>query len=190
MVFWKSWPSWLKGGIIYTLLAVIFFFIGRQIYLMNSSLLGRIFLFPFLWHNQITWPLVGNSSIRFILLYGISVIQAFIIGALIGLVIGKLKKKKRPKKPETKTEHKKEVVKKKQEVKKEKQLTAKDKLDKIKKLLVEGRKHLTNKNIFGAKTTYRKIRRLHSTLKPGEKNKELHNQLLTFHGRLTKLKSK
>ena len=71
---------------------------------------------------------------------------------------------------------------------KTKQITAKDKLSRIRALLNKGRKQLANKNIFGAKTTYRRIRRLHGTLKPGEKNKEIHNQLLTFHSRLTKSK--
>jgi len=91
MVFWRDWKGWLKGGIIYTLIVVVLFFVGKWIFILNSPfstppLLGQIFLFPFFW---IIFVLRNSSEI---LIYVLAVLQAFIIGALIGLIISKFKK--------------------------------------------------------------------------------------------------
>ena len=79
---------------------------------------------------------------------------------------------------------------KKVERKKEERSRGQEKKIKIRRLLVRGRRQLSMGNRLGAKYTYRKIRMIHRTLKPGEKNRDLYNQLLTFHGRLMKKKEK
>lgn len=56
----------------------------------------------------------------------------------------------------------------------------------IRRLLLEGRMQLSSGNKLAARNTYRKIRKLHGSLKSSEKNKELHNKILIFHKRLTK----
>jgi putative hemolysin len=56
----------------------------------------------------------------------------------------------------------------------------------IRKLLSAGRAQLASGNKSEAKNTYRKVRKLHSSLKSSEKNKELYNRILIFHKRLTK----
>ncbi len=88
---------------------------------------------------------------------------------------------------------KKEFVKKlgkeKKEVQKsEKRIGAQEKKNEIRRLLAKGRGQLAKGNRLGAGNSYRKIKRLHRSLKEGEKNRELYNQLLTFHGRLKKKK--
>jgi hypothetical protein len=70
--------------------------------------------------------------------------------------------------------------------KKEKKAGGMEKKGEIRRLLAHGRMQLSRGNKFGAKNTYRKMRRLHASLKPGEKNRELYNQILIFHGRLNR----
>ena len=77
---------------------------------------------------------------------------------------------------------------KKESQKREKRVGAQEKKDEVRRLLSKGRRQLANGNKFGAKNTYRKIRRIHGSLKKGEKNKDLYDQLLVFHGRLVKRK--
>ena len=90
MVSWRNWAGWLKGGIIYTLASTGLFLIGRQIYLAKPSKFAEVLIFPFSWLGRLLWPLIETSDIKFILLYVISVIQVFLIGASIGLIISRL----------------------------------------------------------------------------------------------------
>ncbi len=94
MVFWRDWKDWLKGGIIYTAIVVVLFFVGNQLYAVNFTL-GRIFTFLFTWLGKLSWSAISKSSISHVILYLISFIQAFIIGSLIGLVVKKVSKKDR-----------------------------------------------------------------------------------------------
>jgi len=90
-------------------------------------------------------------------------------------------------KVEAKKEFAKKLGKEKKELqKKEKRTRGQGKKSEIRRLLTKGRRQLSNGNRFGAKNTYRKIWRIHSSLKKGEKNRDLYNELLTFHERLLK----
>lgn len=70
--------------------------------------------------------------------------------------------------------------------KKERKIIESEKVKEIKRLLSVGRRQLSMGNKWGAKNTYRKIRRLHGFLKSGEKNRDLYNHILIFHERLNK----
>ena len=70
--------------------------------------------------------------------------------------------------------------------KKEEKKIGGEKIGEIRRLLSKGRRQLSLGNKWGAKHTYRKLRRLHASLKHGEKSRELYNQILIFHRRLGK----
>ena len=72
----------------------------------------------------------------------------------------------------------------------EKRVGAQEKKNEIRRLLSKGRRQLSNGNRWGAKNTYHRLRLIHASLKPGEKNRELYNELLIFHERLKKPKKK
>jgi len=80
-MFWKNWPSWLKGGLIGLIIYIIYFLVviftiytrGEQWKLgMAMGWLGSMFVTGFI----------------------ITILQFFLIGALIGWVYGKIKSKK------------------------------------------------------------------------------------------------
>lgn len=112
-------------------------------------------------------------------------------------VLGKKLEKDKKLLTEKKTEVKKELRKEfeakesslesqKIELKKEEK-AAKDKIHhEIRELLSVGREQVAYGNKSGARDTYRKLRKLHDSLKSSEKNKELHDSILMFYKRLTK----
>lgn len=107
---WKSWPYWLKGGIICTLLSILGFIIYIITGLGNScDELGCIaygIFIPFFillasWElfsgfgvssNDSLISLANFNSFEIVIIILITeIVVGFIVGALIGLIYGKIK---------------------------------------------------------------------------------------------------
>ena len=99
---WKNWPAWLKGGVIFIVLFMIFLSItliaDSQIPEESDSLRSSSLpVIPGIWINYFTFR-IGDSyprpSIGYMLFPGLySAISYFLIGALIGWLVGKFRKK-------------------------------------------------------------------------------------------------
>ena len=98
---WKEWPYWLKGGVIITIIGLILFFVGILfIYLdlffnpCHGDVCASGFLtsIGILFFSVFAWPmmLAQNQDILIWTLI-ISILQLFIIGAIIGFIYGKIK---------------------------------------------------------------------------------------------------
>ena len=102
---WKSWPYWLRGGLIGVIITVITGFlismtsayplVGILYYLFTIPDLvialpyrsiARFFVYDVFGLNIGFYVLIGS--------YIIGIIPNFIIGAIIGLIMGKIKNKK------------------------------------------------------------------------------------------------
>jgi hypothetical protein len=82
---WKKWPSWLKGGIIFSVLMLLFVLYVRSITPQESCLILEAWPGPSppspLWCDWI----FGN-------LMPLLIIAGFIFGVLIGVIVSKVKK--------------------------------------------------------------------------------------------------
>jgi hypothetical protein len=100
----KEWPSWVKGGVIFLLINVLFlivlFIIDARCFddlnCRNSdNVLVNIFSIFLGVSNVIGWLFVfgdgGTDFSRLITIVIISFILSFLVGALIGWIVGKMK---------------------------------------------------------------------------------------------------
>jgi len=95
--WFKSKPSWLKGGlallsiyIFFAILVVIIFSIGGEFGMFGVPILFTL-MAPFL---IITKPLASLIGINQVIIgIPISIVGYFLIGCLIGLIISKIKSK-------------------------------------------------------------------------------------------------
>lgn len=115
-MFFKKWPYWLKGAIIFEIIFIIIFIIILAINLINQKLFFKffydIFIFMFMPAVLMVYPLssecfFGERSFLFgpkkcpigeteygIILFVSSVVFYFVIGALFGWIYKKIKNKK------------------------------------------------------------------------------------------------
>lgn len=96
---WKEWPYWLRGGIIasllgliYSVLSTIFIFkipyeLSRPLYTFGILICGLED------GDGILHATLCEGSLGLVSVIISALILLFIIGALIGLIIGKIKKK-------------------------------------------------------------------------------------------------
>ena len=109
---WKNWPTWVKGGVILT---IIFFLFAIPIYITaicqtitgsasncgdSGGLFAALLLIPMLFLLEFPADLLnsplGKILIFFFvcLLFLIQLVIVFLIGAVIGLIISKIKSRK------------------------------------------------------------------------------------------------
>ncbi len=98
---WKNWPVWVKGGIIasllgliYSLLSTIFIFqvpevVSKHLYVFGILICGLKD------GDGILPATLCKGSLGLVLVIISALILLFIIGSLIGLIIGKIKSTKK-----------------------------------------------------------------------------------------------
>jgi len=100
---WKNWPYWLKGGIVFTVIELIFLFL--QTFLTDFiNYFNENYNYPFILASMLGWATAGFDSPNLLAPFGAVIFIvyflsfSFIIGALIGFIVGKIKSSKRGKK--------------------------------------------------------------------------------------------
>ncbi len=94
---WKTWPYWLKGGIIpslvYLLIACIFFILGEMELLNKATelILTRLFMIMSIPTITSFYAIFPDYSASFFNITTITATGYFIIGAIIGWIYGKIK---------------------------------------------------------------------------------------------------
>lgn len=99
---WKDLSYWLKGGIIASIICVLFFLVSFCFYISaNTNPLNEAiwaFFFFFLSTYPTYFLLMGiiakTRTFEILLIFVAGIINLFIIGALIGWIVGKVKEKK------------------------------------------------------------------------------------------------
>ena len=103
---WKDWSSWLKGGIIVTILYAIYSIISVLISILfpklisGSSLIENLIFFPqvlgmylVIFKSGFNFIESKLSFTQYFEIFIIGIIFYFLIGAVIGWIFGKMKKK-------------------------------------------------------------------------------------------------
>jgi len=90
---WKNWPSWLKGGIIFSIIYIVLFLTLFKI--DDFGIITFVFS-PGLWlyglYVLITGYGIGmDANLKYTLFVIISILCWFIIGVIIGWIVGKIR---------------------------------------------------------------------------------------------------
>ena len=104
---WKTWPYWIRGGIISMLIFTVLFFIIATLggFAQDNSLLIPLILLVLPLHlifGSITksifypnYPNVYTAFQAYIFMYVELLLSYFILGCIIGFIVGKIKKYKK-----------------------------------------------------------------------------------------------
>ena len=102
---WKNWSYWIRGGVILSMLYVLFgIFLLILFYITDYVVITFLIIYPlaFLSSNFVINTLFtflenisgGSGGFAYIVIFIINLILIFLIGALIGLIVGKVKNRK------------------------------------------------------------------------------------------------
>jgi len=98
----KDWPSWVKGGVIFIILGTLafplFYFGANKI--IADDWFGRFYpvIFVTLWDFEVADPplVLSQQIIKISIAVVLTLIQYFVIGAILGGLFGLIKSKKQP----------------------------------------------------------------------------------------------
>ena len=93
---WKDWPSWLKGGIVFAVIELIFLFLP----ISSTDFINHFnenYNYPFILAMMLGWATTGFDSPNLFAPFGAVffviyfLVFSFIIGSIIGFIVGKIK---------------------------------------------------------------------------------------------------